>query len=355
MHEDRPDPPMANEQRSLLEALYDEMRPRHLYPLWEVLNALVTSEPQTRAVPARWAYEDVRGYLMRAGDLISAEQAERRVVILENPGLPGESAITPRLYAGLQLVLPGEIAPCHRHSQSALRFIMEGDGAYTAVDGEKAFMKEFDLILTPNWRWHDHGNPSNDPIIWLDGLDIPTIRALDAQFSERLGQPSHPETEPAGSNRAKFGRGLRPLKAGSQRPEFPREPLFHYPYSDWSASLETLAASEMPDSHIGHALEFLNPSTGGQVMPTISAHVRLLPAGFETKIRRSTESAVFAVIQGTGEVEIGNETYRLSPRDMIVVPSWAPTRWCASEKLKLFAFTDRVVQEKLCLYREQCE
>ena len=355
MHEDQPHPPLANDQRAQLETLYDEMRPRHLYPLWEVLSALVTPEPQTRAVPAKWAYDDVRGYLLRAGDLISAEQAERRVAILENPGLPGESAITPRLYAGLQLVLPGEIAPCHRHSQSALRFIMEGDGAYTAVDGEKAFMKQFDLILTPNWRWHDHGNPSNNPIIWLDGLDIPTIRALDAQFAERLDQPSHPETEPAGSNRAKFGRGLRPLKAGSVRAQQPREPLFHYPYAEWSASLEALAASEAPDPHIGHALEFLNPSTGGAVMPTISAHVRLLPAGFETRTRRSTESAVFTVIEGTGEVEIGDQTYQLSPRDMVVVPTWAPTRWKAESKLVLFAYTDRVVQEKLCLYRELCE
>lgn len=355
MHEDHPHPPLANDQRAQLETLYEEMRPRHLYPLWEVLSALVTPEPQTRAVPAKWAYDDVRGYLLRAGDLISAEQAERRVVILENPGLPGESAITPRLYAGLQLVLPGEIAPCHRHSQSALRFIMEGDGAYTAVDGEKAFMKQFDLILTPNWRWHDHGNPSNNPIIWLDGLDIPTIRALDAQFAERLDQPSHPETEPAGSNRAKFGRGLRPLKAGSVRAEQPREPLFHYPYAEWSASLEALAASEAPDPHIGHALEFLNPSTGGAVMPTISAHVRLLPAGFATRTRRSTESAVFTVIEGTGEVEIGDQTYQLSPRDMVVVPTWAPTRWKAESKLVLFAYTDRVVQEKLCLYRELCE
>lgn len=354
MHENPHILPLANDQRAQLETLYSEMQPRHLYPLWEVLSDLVTPEPQTRAVAAKWAYNDVRGFLMRAGDLISAEQAERRVVILENPGLPGESAITPRLYAGLQLVLPGEIAPCHRHSQSALRFIMEGDGAYTAVDGEKAFMKQFDLILTPNWRWHDHGNPSNTPIIWLDGLDIPTVRALDAQFAERLDQPSHPETERAGSNRAKFGRSLRPLKAGSDRHETPREPLFHYPYTDWSASLEALSSCEVPDAHIGHALEFLNPSNGGSVMPTISAHVRQLPTGFETRLRRSTESAVFTVVEGEGQVEIGEETYRLTARDMIVVPSWAATRWRSDRKLVLFAYTDRAVQEKLCLYREHC-
>lgn len=346
---------LVNDQRQQLEQLYDEMRPNHLYPLWEVLNDLVLPEPTTRAVGASWSYDGIRSYLMRAGDLISAEQAERRVVILENPGLPGESAITSRLYAGLQLVLPGEIAPCHRHSQSALRFVLEGEGAYTAVDGEKAFMSPFDLILTPNWRWHDHGNPSNQPIIWLDGLDIPTVRAMDAQFAERLDAPSHPETDAAGTTRARYGRGMRPLHAGSIRIEQPREPLFHYPYADWSEALSAIADHEKPDAHIGHALEFLNPSTGGAVMPTISAHVRSFPAGFESRVRRSTEGAVFTVVEGHGEVEIDGESFVLSERDIVVVPTWKSARWRAKSKMVLFAYSDRVVQEKLGLYREKCE
>ena len=344
---------LANDQHSQLQKLYGEMAPEHLYPLWEVLNNLVLPEPTTPAIAARWTYATMRDYLLRAGDLISAEQAERRVLILENPGMPGESGITPRLYAGLQLVLPGEIAPCHRHSQSALRFIMEGDGAYTAVDGEKAFMKPFDLILTPNWRWHDHGNPSNQPIIWLDGLDIPTIRAMDAQFSERMNDAQHPETDAPGTTMARFGNSMRPLKAGSARATHAREPMFHYPYAQWSAALEAIAAHEVPDAHIGHALEFLNPTTGDAIMPTISAHVRLLPKGFETKIRQSTEGAVFAVVEGSGTVEIDGQSFPLAPRDVIVVPSWKATRWQASEKLVLFSFSDRVTQEKLCLYREK--
>ena len=347
--------PVPNDRAALLQRLYDDMRPDHLTPLWEVLSSLVTPEPQTRAVPARWSYGPMRAHLLRAGDLISTEQAERRVLILENPGLAGESAITPRLYAGLQMVLPGEIAPCHRHSQSALRFIMEGDGAYTAVDGEKAVMRKFDLILTPNWRWHDHGNPSSEPIIWLDGLDIPTVRAMDAQFSERLGDSQHPATLPAGSNRASFGHGMRPLRSGDAAGEVAREPLFHYPYAEWSAALEAIASFDKPDAHIGHALEFTNPRTGGPVMPTISAHVRLLPAGFETRVRRSTESAVFAVVEGAGHVQIGDQYYELKERDVVVAPTWAATRWKATEKLVLFCFSDRVVQEKLCLYRERCD
>lgn len=344
---------LPNDQRAQLEHLYAEMEPQHLYPLWEVLSDLVVQSPHSPARAAKWSYAPVRDYLLRAGDLISAEVAERRVLILENPGLPGSAGITPRLYAGLQLVLPGEIAPCHRHTQSALRFIMEGDGAYTAVDGEKAFMSQYDLILTPNGRWHDHGNPSSAPIIWLDGLDIPLVRHLDASFAEKLGEAMHPEGPAPGTNRMR--NGLRPLRSGTTREQGPREPLFHYPYKDWSAALDALAASETPDPHIGHALEFQNPATGEAVMPTISAHVRSLPAGFETRMRRSTEGAVFTVVEGRGSVEIDGESFALEKRDMIVVPSWAAARWSSTSRLVLFAYSDRTVQEKLSLYRELCE
>ena len=344
-----------NDQRAQLHALYGAMERENLYPLWEVLSTLVYPSPVTPAVAASWKYDEARRYLMRAGDLISAEQAERRVLILENPGMRGEFGITPRLYAGLQLVLPGEVAPCHRHSQSALRFVMEGTGAYTAVDGEKAFMRPFDLLLTPNWRWHDHGNPSPHPVIWLDGLDIPMVRAMDGQFAERLGDTMHDETDPPGSTRMRYGRSMRPLRSGSEPPIGQREPLFHYPYAEWRQALEAIAAADEPDPYIGHALEFINPSTGGAIMATISAHVRLLPAGFETGMRRSTEGAVFTVVEGSGEVEIDGETFALSERDIIVVPTWKATRWRAQSKLALFCFSDRVVQEKLSLYRETLE
>jgi len=150
-------PIRANEQQVQLEALYGEMRPHQLAPLWEVLAELVTPVPSGPVKTHSWSYATARDYLMRAGDMISAAQAERRVLILENPGLPGQSAITTSLYAGLQLILPGEVAPCHRHSQCALRFVLEGNGAFTAVDGEKAVMAPFDLVLTPGWQWHDHG------------------------------------------------------------------------------------------------------------------------------------------------------------------------------------------------------
>ncbi len=343
---------LSNDNETQLRHLYAAMEPQHLYPLWEVLAALVTPTPQAPVVAAKWDYATARAHLMRAGDLISAEKAERRVLILENPGTPGSAGITTSLYAGLQLILPGEIAPCHRHTQCALRFVLEGGGAYTAVDGEKAVMNPFDLVLTPNWQWHDHGNRSDRPMIWLDGLDIPTVRHFDASFAEHLGQPAHAETVRPGDSTARYGRNLRPLRgtAADRRPS--RQPLFHYPYPEWRASLAALASAEAPDPRLGHALEFLNPADGGAIMPTVSAQVRLLPKGFESKPRRSTDGTVFVVVEGHGHARVGDTEFTLSERDVLVVPSWKAVTLQAGADLVLFGYSDRAAQEKLGLYRE---
>jgi gentisate 1,2-dioxygenase len=346
--------PGSNEARAQLQALYAEMAPKHLYPLWEVLHALVTPTPASPVRAHRWRYEEARAHLLRAGDLITAEQAERRVLILENPGLPGSSAVTTSLYAGLQLILPGEVAPCHRHTQCALRFVMEGDGAFTALDGEKAVMRPFDLVLTPNWQWHDHGNTSGRPMIWLDGLDIPTVRHFAASFAERLpdGAMAHPETAPAGDTRARYGRNLRPFggSAGARRPA--GLPLFHYPYAEWRDSLAAMARGGDPDPHLGHALEFVNPADGGPVMPTIAAHVRLLPGGFSTRPRRATDAMVFVVVEGEGTASIGEATFPLAPRDLVVVPAWGNLTLQAARDLVVFGYSDAAAQQKLGLWRE---
>lgn len=344
---------LSNEQSSQLQALYNEMAPAGLTPLWEVLAALVTPTPKSPVVAHRWVFDQARDYLMRAGDLISAAQAERRVLILENPGLPGASRITNSLYAGLQLILPGEVAPCHRHTQCALRFVMEGDGAYTAVDGEKAFMRPFDLILTPGGQWHDHANPTDRPMIWLDGLDIPTVSHFDASFSEKLGDDQHPETVPPGDTSSRYGHNLRPMRgtAADRRPA--HQPLFHYPYADWRPALDRLAAAGEPDPHLGHALEFRNPADGGSIMPTISAHVRLLPKGSATRARRSTDASIYVVVEGSGQAWLDDQPMPLRPRDVIVVPSWTTLRFEAEDTLVMFGYSDRACQEKLNLYREE--
>jgi gentisate 1,2-dioxygenase len=346
---------LSNDAATQLKALYAEMQPSSLYPLWEVLGALVTPTPRSPAQVHRWRYAEARDYLLRAGDLISAAQAERRVLIMENPGLPGSSCATSSLYAGLQLILPGEIAPCHRHAQCALRFVMEGEGAFTAVDGEKAIMRPFDLVLTPGWQWHDHGNTSAQPMIWLDGLDIPTVLHFDASFAEHLPESAHPETVPAGDTGARYGKNMRPMQGTVTDRRPGRQPLFHYPYAEWRDSLATLARTGDPDPHFGYALEFTNPADGGAVMPTISAHVRLLPAGFASRPRASTDGTVFVVVEGRGVATVDGKEIALEARDTLVVPSWRTLVLEAKTDLVMFGYSDRTAQEKLGLFRERRE
>jgi gentisate 1,2-dioxygenase len=190
-------------------------------------------------------------------------------------------------------------------------------------------------------------------MIWLDGLDIPTVLHFDASFAEHLPESAHPETVPPGDTSSRYGRNLRPMRgtATDRRPG--RQPLFHYPYPEWRDSLQTLARSSDPDPHFGHALEFTNPADGGAVMPTISAHVRLLPAGFSTRPRASTDGTVFVVVEGTGSARVDGKDIPLEPRDTLVVPSWRELVLQADTDLVLFGYSDRTAQEKLGLFREQ--
>lgn len=342
-----------SETTATRDSFYESLKPQHLTPLWEVLRGLVPREPATSAVPMLWRYADVRPFLTRAGELISAQEAERRVLVLENPALPGQSSITRTLYAGLQLILPGEVAPCHRHTQSALRFVLEGDGAFTAVDGEKVLMSPWDLILTPNWRWHDHGNPTSGPMVWLDGLDIPLVSALDAGFMENLPSgDAHAETKPSGFILASYGANLRPARRSGAIARRPGE-LFVYPYARWREVLQTMRRHDRWDEHDGLKMEFIDPLDGGSVLPTISAFVQLLPAGLETSALRSTDGTVYVVVEGEGAITVGERTFRLEPRDVFVVPAWHPRTFRAHQDLVLFSYSDRAVQERLGLWREQ--
>lgn len=321
-------------------------------PLWEVLGKLVPEEPASPCVPALWSYAAVRPLLQEAGRLITAQEAQRRVLVLENPGMRGASSITHTLYAGLQLILPGEIAPSHRHTQSALRFVVEGTGAYTSVDGERVTMHPGDFIVTPSWTFHDHGNPSDGPVIWLDGLDIPLIAFFDAGFAERYGGDSQAELRPEGHARASYGANLLPL---DYAPVTRATPLLAYPYGTVREVLERLRRDGPPEPHHGFKMQYVNPATGGYPMPTIGAFVQLLPKGFRGRGVRSTDGTVFSVVEGRGRSFIGERAFEWAPKDVFVVPSWWRVRHEAEEDAVLFSFSDRPVQRALGLWREEVD
>ena len=332
------------------EAFYAELAPHHMAPLWEVLRALITREPASPCVPVLWRYDEVRPYLMRSGALITAKEAERRVLILENPALKGRAAATHTLYAGLQLILPGEVAPAHRHSQSALRFVLEGKGAYTAVDGERTYMSPGDFIITPSWTWHDHGNDSDRPMVWLDGLDIPLVSFFDASFLEPGNAETQLVTRPAGDSLARYGSGLLPV---DWKPSSKTSPVFSYPYARTREALEQMKQRQEWDPCHGLKLRYVDPGTGDYAMPTMSTFMQLLPRGFAGASYRSTDGTVYVCVEGGGETRVGGETLAWGPRDIFVVPSWLKHSHRAAAESVLFSFSDRAVQEKLGLWREE--
>ena len=330
-------------------AYYERIADHNLTPLWEVLHALVPREPASSAQATLWRYADIREHVMDAGRLITAQEAERRVLILENPGLRGQSCITQSLYAGLQLILPGEVAPAHRHTQSALRLVMDGEGAYTAVDGERTTMRRGDFIITPAWTFHDHGNDGTQPVVWLDGLDIPLVRFLDSGFAEKAGQDVQAAARPEGDALARYGSNLLPMDYAPAVTEPTR--VFSYPYARTCEALAGIARTA-PDPHHGHKLRFVNPATGRSPMPTIGAYVQRLPAGFETSALQSTDGTVHVCLDGEGVAEIAGQNYTFAQNDVFVVPSWQALRLCARREVTLFSFSDRPVQQALGLWRE---
>jgi gentisate 1,2-dioxygenase len=342
----------APEATAERKAFYQRIDREHLSPLWEVLGDLVPQTPRTPCVPALWRYSAVRRYLLEAGTLITAKEAERRVLVLENPALRGASSITHTLYAGLQLILPGEVAPSHRHSQSALRFVVEGDGAYTAVDGERTTMHPGDFIITPSWTFHDHGNPGNVPVIWLDGLDIPIVAFVDAGFAERYPDEVQPVVKAEGDALARYGANLLPVDHVATSLT---TPIFSYPYARTREALEQLRRDHRWHPCHGLKMQYTNPSTGGPAMPTIGAFIQLLPRDFDGHPYRSTDGTVYCVVEGRGRTRIGDSVFDWQPKDVFVVPSWSRVSHEAQDDSVLFSFSDRPMQQALGLWRESVE
>jgi gentisate 1,2-dioxygenase len=301
-----------------------------------------------------WHYEELRPLLLEAGELISAQEAERRVLVLENPGFRGASRITHSLYAGLQLVMPGEVTSVHRHTATAIRFIIEGEGGYTTVNGARAWMRPGDFILTPSWTSHEHGNPHGNgnrgdtPVVWLDGLDMPIVNLFDSSFA---GNVPPGEVEPPA-----------------------RE--FAYPYLSNLQALERLRRARPPDPRHGikmfydtskdlaRTTEPVGPvRASGYPMPTMSAFLQLLPAGFRGKPWRATDATVYCAVEGRGRTHIGDpgaghqsaglQILEWRERDVFVVPSWQHASHETEREAVLFGFSDRAAQQALGLWREE--
>lgn len=330
---------------------YQRLDGKNTAPLWEALARLVTPEPRPACVPAAWRYDEMRPLLMEAGGLITAQEAERRVLVLENPGVRGLSQITQSLYAGLQLVMPGEVTSTHRHMASAIRLILEGSGAYTAVDGERTTMHPGDFILTPAWTFHDHGNHSAEPVIWLDVLDVPIVNLFDSSFAEHHPDGTQPLTAVEGSSALRFGNNMAPYGYENQA-RAQASPVFSYPYSQTRAVLDGLRGSVADPRH-GYKMQFINPTSGGFTMPTIAAFVQLLPTGFQGQPYRSTDATIFCALEGEGRTRAGAEELRWKPRDVFTVPSWCPVSHFADSESVLFSFSDRPAQQALGLWREE--
>lgn len=331
-------------------AFYERAKTQSLAPLWRVLGGLVTETPVTAAQPAMFEFEKIRPYLLEACDIIGTEEAERRVLVLENPGLRGQSRITQSLFAGYQIILPGEIAPAHRHAASALRFIVEGSDAYTAVAGERTTMGVGDFVITPSMTWHDHGNESDAPMIWLDGLDMHIVNLLGASFRDNYPGKTHPTLKPEGSSVLETGVNLLPegFEHGSRT-----SPIFNYSYRRTREALDHLSRTQDPDACHGHRMNYINPLNGRSAMATLTTAMRLIPAGFSTAPYRSTAGTVFAVVEGRGVVQIGGERFDFKDKDLFVVPTWHAHHIEAQDDCVMFSYSDQVVQERLDLFREK--
>uniref|UniRef100_B0T9J5 Cupin 2 conserved barrel domain protein n=1 Tax=Caulobacter sp. (strain K31) TaxID=366602 RepID=B0T9J5_CAUSK len=323
--------------------------------LWTVANKIEPWQPASASVPFLWRFEDLREKVLRSLDLVTPEQAGRRVVYLANPGRIDVTAAVGWLYSGLQVMAPGERASSHRHSASALRFIMEGKGAYTNVDGHKMTLSANDLVLTPNGSWHEHGvETDGDNCIWQDGLDIPLLNALDANFYEVHPDLHQAVTHPVDDTTALWGApGLRPAQAGWSKPY---SPLLRY---EWAPTYEALvrhAAASAGSPFDGVHMDYVNPVTGGPVMQTLGAAMQLLRPGERTKAHRQVGNFVYQCAKGAGYSIINGRRFDWKERDIFVVPSWMFHEHANAsdrEDACLFSFHDLPVMRALGLYRQE--
>jgi gentisate 1,2-dioxygenase len=334
---------------------YRDLESQHAGALWTVANKIEPWEPISSSHPVVWHYDRLRGHVMRALELVTPEQAGRRVVYLANPGRKDVSAAVGWLYTGIQVMAPGELASSHRHSASALRFIMEGSGAFTNVDGHKMTLGRNDFVLTPNGTWHEHGVAEDGTICtWQDGLDIPLMNALEANFYE-----VHPDLQqevgfPIDDSTATWGNAA--LKPAGESWSKRYSPLLKY---EWEPTYEALcryARVSEGSPYDGIHMDYFNPYTGGAPMPTMGASMQMLRPGWHSRAHREVGSFVYQCAKGSGYSVVGGKRLDWGERDIFVVPSWMwheHVNGSETEDACLFSFHDLPVMRALGLYRTE--
>jgi gentisate 1,2-dioxygenase len=342
---------------SELARLYADFTAAHVMPLWTLREALMPTTPAPGARPYRWRGRDTFPLAERAGALVPVGRGgERRAIALANPGLPGLPYATPTLWAAIQYLGPGEVAPPHRHSQSAFRFVVEGEGVWTVVDGDAVAMRRGDLLLTAGGAWHGHTNHGDAPMVWLDGLDIPLVQSLDAGFFEFGSDAGAPSAGPRFSRSEALWAhpGLRPVASSDTA----TSPLVAYRWPETDAALAAqlaLAADGHPGAvGPGHAaVRFSNPTTGRDALATLRTEMHRLQASTSTTRRRTAGSSVWQVFSGDGVFDLDGQTVDVTTSDVVAVPSWCSLRISANTDLDLFVFSDAPVLEALGLARSE--
>jgi gentisate 1,2-dioxygenase len=327
----------------------------NLGPLWEAIPEIMNKTPKPQAEAYLWSGELLTKKLMEAAEIFTPERGgERRAIYFQNPGLTyrqpwGWASTTQTLYAAVQLLLPGEEAPSHRHTQSAIRFITDGEGAYTIVQGERIYMREGDFLTTPKNLWHGHGHVGDKPMIWMDALDIPAIYSIGGTFFEPhkdgLQQPNVPDN----FSELRYSGGMvRPVGDAN----YTIAPLANYKWNRTEEAIKGLMNFD-PDPYEGFAIEYINPSTGKTANPTIGSRMQYLPKGFHTKAHRHTHSTIHHAYKGSGYTIINGVRFDWKKGDYFVIPNWAWHEHVVSEDSYLFSVNDLPIMDRFELEQEQ--
>jgi len=351
---------MQPEDTPQLRALYASFEQQHIKPLWAQVGNLMPQHPRPRAVPHIWKWADLLPLARQSGELIPVGRGgERRALGLANPGLGGNAYISPTLWCAIQYLGPRETAPEHRHSQNAFRFVVEGEGVWTVVNGDPVRMSRGDLLLTPGWNFHGHQNNTDSPMAWIDGLDIPFSYMNDVGFfdigSDRLTNYATPQF--SRSERLWSHPGLRPLSALQDTASSPLG-AYRWEFTDRALTEQLLLEEEGQPATMEHghaAIRYVNPTTGGDVMATIRCEFHRLRAGTETSTRREVGSTIFQVFQGRGAAVIDGVTHKLDIGDIFVIPSWVRWSLKAEAQFDLFRFSDAPIMERLNFARTLVE